>query len=140
MMMRPGFASECRSRLAPVRAVAALGAGMLRVVADGVTLITHEFNSDVDSWIVPMQERVAHYSGLSPTNTACYEITITQNGQGQYVSAATFLSGTNPLAAASGEILIKLNWSTLSGLGVLRCNVVADSVQTGHSRVERSLA
>lgn len=117
MMMSPGFASHCCSRLAPLLAVAALGAGLLRVMAGGVTLITHGFNSDVDSWIVPMQERVAQYSGLSPTNTACYEITITQNGQGQYVSAATFLSGTNPLAAASGEILIKLNWSTLSGLG-----------------------
>ncbi len=100
-------------RLLPVAIFCAVIGGAR---AGGVTLITHGFNSDVASWIIPMQGRVTQYGALSPTNTACYEITITQNGQGQYVAAATFLSGTNPLAASSGEILIKLNWSTLSGL------------------------
>ena len=87
-----------------------------RAEAGGVTLITHGFNSDVASWIIPMQGRVAQYGSLSPTNSACYQVSITQSS-GQYVTTATFLSGTNPLAAASGEILIKLDWSTLSGLG-----------------------
>lgn len=84
------------------------------VTAAGVTLITHGFNSDVASWIIPMQSGVAKYGNLSPTNTACYQVSITQSG-GQYVTTTTFLSGTNPLAAASGEILIKLDWSSLSG-------------------------
>lgn len=98
-----------------------------RAGAAGVTLITHGFNSDVASWVVPMQGRVAQYGGLSPSNTACYEITLTENGSGQYMAAATFLSGTNPLVAASGEILIKLNWSTLSGLGGPSTLVIADA-------------
>jgi hypothetical protein len=77
--------------------------------AGGVTLITHGFNSDVASWIIPMQDRVARYGVLSPSNISCYEITIIENAQGQYVAAATFLSGTSPVTATSGEILLKLN-------------------------------
>ena len=85
-------------------AIAAVCAGPGKAGAGGVTLITHGFNSDVASWIVPMQGRVAQYGDLSPTNTTCYEITITQNGQGQYQAVATLLAGTNPTVAASGEV------------------------------------
>ena len=105
--------------------IAVVCAVVSRAEAGGVTLITHGFNSDVASWIIPMQGRVAHYGDLTPANTTCYEITITQNGSGQYVAAANLLSGTNPVFAASGEILIKLNWSTLSGLGGASTTVIA---------------
>ena len=116
-VMNTGFGPHCRIGLLRLLAIASFCTGVCGAGAGGVTLITHGFNSDVASWVIPMQGRVAQYGALSPTNTACYEITITQNGQGQYVAAATFLSGTNPLVASSGEILLKLNWSTLSGLG-----------------------
>ena len=92
-------------------------AGLSPALAGGVTLITHGFNSDVASWILPMQGRIAHYGALSPTNTTCYTIAITKNAQGQFVAAATFISGTNPVVAASGEMLLKLDWSSLSSFG-----------------------
>jgi hypothetical protein len=94
------------------------------VVAGGVTLITHGFNSDVASWIVPMQGRIARYGSLANSNTTCYTVSITQNGQGQYVASSSYIAGTNPLVAASGELLIKLDWSTLSTtLGVSTINI-----------------
>ena len=87
------------------------------VTAGGVTIITHGFNSNVTDWIIPMAEKVGGYSGLPGATYSCYEISITRNGSGQYVAAATFLSGTAPLLTDSGEIVVKLDWSTLSGLG-----------------------
>ena len=113
----PVSAFETKQTLWRLLALAAFCLGVWRGNAGGVTLITHGFNSDVASWIIPMQGRVAQYGALAPTNTACYEITITQNGSGPYVAAAAFLSGTNPEVASAGEILVKLNWSTLSGFG-----------------------
>ncbi|TAK94198.1 MAG: hypothetical protein EPO07_17060 [Verrucomicrobia bacterium] len=85
-----------------------------RVRGAGVTLITHGFNSDVTSWIIPMADAMTRYPGFPGTNSSCYEISITQNGQGQYVTTQTFLAGTSPLTSDSGEIFIKLDWSTLS--------------------------
>jgi len=112
---------RCFTGLAGLLLIASTGS----VEAGGVTLITHGFNSDVASWIIPMQSSVAKYGALSLTNTACYDIEITAGSGGQYNTTVNFLSGTNPLAAASGEILIKLNWSTLSGLGGVSTLVIA---------------
>src|SRR5689334_14359818 len=86
------------------------------VRAAGVTLITHGFNSDVESWVIPMTEVIPHHPAFRGTNFSCYEISITQSS-GQYVATQTFLGGVSPLATDSGEILIKLDWSTLSGIG-----------------------
>lgn len=58
---------------------------------------------------------------------SCYEISITRNGAGQYVAAATFLGGTPPSLTDSGEILVKLDWSTLSGLGGPSTTTVAQT-------------
>jgi hypothetical protein len=88
-----------------------------RASAGGVTLITHGFNSDVESWVVPMAGAMTRYAGFPGTNSSCYVISITKNGSGDYVTSQTFLAGTNPLASDSGEIFIKLDWSTLSGIG-----------------------
>jgi hypothetical protein len=117
IIMLFGVATNCKIRFQRLMIITAFCAAVSGAKAGGVTLITHGFNSDVTSWIIPMQGRIARYGELAPTNTVCYEITITKNAQGQYVAAATFISGTNPVVAASGEILLKLNWSTLSGLG-----------------------
>lgn len=87
------------------------------VTAAGVTIITHGFNSNVTDWIIPMAGKVGGYPGFPGATYSCYEISITRNGSGQYVAAATFLSGTPPLLADSGEIVVKLDWSTLSSLG-----------------------
>jgi hypothetical protein len=87
------------------------------VNAGGVTIITHGFNSNVTDWIIPMAGKMRTYPTFPGATYSCYEISITRNGSGQYVAAATFLGGTPPLLTDSGEIVVKLDWSTLSGLG-----------------------
>lgn len=95
--------------------------------AAGVTLVTHGFNSSVDGWIVPMVGRMAHYPALPGTNSSCYQISITRNAQTQYVASASFIGGVSPLVADSGEILIKLDWSTLSSFGGASSTIIANA-------------
>ena len=64
-----------------------------------------------------MAGRMGQYPGFPGTTYSCYEISITRNGSGQYVAAATLIAGTAPLLTDSGEIVVKLDWSTLSGGG-----------------------
>src|SRR5450432_3568341 len=87
------------------------------VAAAGVTIITHGFASNVTDWIIPMAGKVGGYPGFPGATYSCYEISITRNGSGQYVTAATLIAGTAPLLTDSGEIVVKLDWSTLSSLG-----------------------
>lgn len=87
-----------------------------RVRAAGVTLITHGFNSDVTSWIMPMAGAMTRYADFPGTNSTCYILSITQSNS-QYVFTNTFISGTNPVVSDTAEIFIKLDWSTLSGFG-----------------------
>ncbi|HXU75752.1 MAG TPA: hypothetical protein VN794_04245 [Methylomirabilota bacterium] len=82
--------------------------------AGGVTLITHGFNSSIDGWVIGMATQVPGYPGFPGTNFSCYEIAITQNAQSQLIATPTLLFGTPPLGTDSGEIIIKLDWSTLS--------------------------
>ena len=83
----------------------------------GVTVITHGFNGNVTDWIIPMTERVSGHPSFRGTSVSCYQISITQNGSGQYLAAATFLGGLAPTLTDSGEILVKLDWSSLAGGG-----------------------
>jgi len=98
-----------------------LGALMLALgspgsaTAAGVTIITHGFNSNVTDWIIPMAGKVGSYPGFPGATYSCYQISITNNGSGQYVAAATLVGGPAPLLTDSGEIVVKLDWSTLSG-------------------------
>ena len=86
-------------------------------VAGGVTVITHGFNSNVTDWIIPMAGKIGSYPGFPGTTYSCYEISITRNGSGQYVTTASLIAGPAPFLTDSGEIVVKLDWSTLSGLG-----------------------
>lgn len=95
-----------------------------RVSAAGVTLITHGFNSDVTSWIIPMAGAMTRYPGRPWTNSSCYEISITKTNS-QYFVSETFIAGTNPIVSDSGEIFIKLDWSTLSSLGGPATTIIA---------------
>ncbi|MGH8093971.1 MAG: hypothetical protein ACREIF_10930 [Chthoniobacterales bacterium] len=97
------------------------------VTAGGVTIITHGFASDVTSWIIPMAGKIPGYSTFPGSTYSCYEISITRNGSGQYLYAATFLGGSPPLTTDSGEILIKLDWSTLSNVGGASSTQVAQT-------------
>src|SRR5438309_11939943 len=103
-----------------VRCLAIFGALALAVfstrsvTAGGVTIITHGFNSNVTDWIIPMAGRMGQYPGFPGTTYSCYEISITRNGSGQYVAAASLIAGQAPLLTDSGEIVVKLDWSTVS--------------------------
>jgi hypothetical protein len=98
------------------------------VSAGGVTVITHGFNSNVTDWIIPMAGKVGGYPGFPGTTYSCYQISITRNGSGQYVAAATFLAGTAPLLTDSGEIVVKLDWSTLSSGGTPTTTIAQTAV------------
>ena len=84
-------------------------------IAGGVTLITHGFDGNVTDWIIPMTEKIPPYATFPGTNFSCYEISITQTS-GVYYTTQTRLSGGPPLGTDSGEIIIKLDWSTLATL------------------------
>lgn len=86
------------------------------VLGGGVTVITHGFNSNVNDWIIPMAGKFDGYPGFPGTTVSRYQISITRNGAGQYVFTAFQKGGPAPFLTDSGEIVVKLDWSTLSGL------------------------
>jgi hypothetical protein len=81
----------------------------------GVTLITHGFSGNVTDWVIPMGDKIPQYQGFPGSNSTSYQISITRNG-GVYSISQTFLDGVSPLSSDSGEIVIALDWSTLSGV------------------------
>lgn len=113
--------SLCSNRRGSLSLIAGLtlifGQIVQPALGGGVTVITHGFNGNVEDWIIPMTEAVSGHPSFRGTSVSCYEISITRNGSGQYVAAATFLGGLAPTLTDSGEILVKLDWSALAGLG-----------------------
>lgn len=102
-------------RVSPRRVLALIAAAALPLPTasgGGVTLITHGFNSDITSWILPMASRFPGHPGFPGTQLACYEIEITASGGG-FAAAATRLDGPAPDASDSGEIVVKLDWSSI---------------------------
>jgi hypothetical protein len=83
--------------------------------AAGVTLVTHGFNGNVTDWVIPMCNKIAQYRSFPGTNVSIYQISVTQAGV--YTVSQTFLDGVNPTVSDSGEILLALDWSTLSSGG-----------------------
>lgn len=92
--------------------LAALALQVPQALAGGVTVITHGFNSDITSWILPMALRFPGHPGFPGTQLTCYEIEITASGGG-FAATATHLDGPAPDASNSGEIVVKLDWSSI---------------------------
>jgi hypothetical protein len=92
--------------------LAALALPVPRAAAGGVTVITHGFNSDITSWILPMASRFRGHPGFPGSDLICYEIEITASGGG-FAATATRLDGPAPDLSDSGEIVIKLDWSSI---------------------------
>ena len=89
----------------------------------GVTVITHGFNSDITSWIIPMAGRITAYGTFPGTNSTCYALSITKSGS-TYTATPSLIAGVPPLTSESGEIIIKLDWSTIdTTLGVSTVNI-----------------
>src|SRR5437763_4055 len=76
-------------------------------VAGGVTLITHGFNSDVNSWVSAMAGKVANYPGFPGTNYTTYTITLTTDGTSYFYSWSR--TNSSPTATDSGEVIVKLD-------------------------------
>jgi hypothetical protein len=83
----------------------------------GVTLVTHGFSGNVTDWVIPMCNKIAQYRSFPGTNVSIYQVSVTQPSPGVYTVSQTFLDGVSPLASDSGEILLALDWSTISSGG-----------------------
>jgi hypothetical protein len=80
----------------------------------GVTVITHGFNGKVAEWVIPMGNKIPQSHSFPGSNFTSYQVSITRNS-GIYSIAQTFLDGVSPPSSDSGEIVIALDWATLSG-------------------------
>jgi hypothetical protein len=90
----------------------------------GVTLVTHGYQGNVTEWVIPMCNRIPSHPGFAGTNYTIYQLSITRSS-GVYYTTVTPLSGVSPVASESGEIIIALDWSTLSGLGGASSTAIA---------------
>lgn len=85
-----------------------------RIVA-GVTIVTHGDSSDVNGWVTGMADRIPIYANLG-TNFTMYKLAVTYSG-GNYFYQWSRVNGMSPTVAASGEIIIKLDWGQMTGFG-----------------------
>lgn len=93
----------------------------------GVTIITHGFNSNADSWVDAMADeviaRIAAETAFQESDVAKYELTIDSSS----VSLAQE-STESYLTAASGETVIRLDWGALSSNTGLSTSVTAGRI------------
>ena len=74
----------------------------------GITIITHGFNGNVDDWIIPMAQRIPGYDTFPGSSFSCYQISVASD----YSLSVSRIAGVSPLVSDSGEIIIKLDWSS----------------------------
>jgi hypothetical protein len=88
--------------------------------AAGVTIITHGFEDDTSfpTWVAAMADKMpTYFNNRYPTlntNFTTYRLVMTYSN-GSYYFSSTRTNGAPPSATASGEIVIELDWSSLSG-------------------------
>ena len=83
------------------------------LTAGGVTVMTHGFSSDVDGWILPMAQRFTGRTDFPGNDLTCYIIEIA-GSDGAYTTTVTRVDGPPPDKSDSGEIVVKLDWSSIS--------------------------
>lgn len=83
------------------------------LTAGGVTVMTHGYNSDVDGWILPMAQRFTGRTDFPGNDLTCYIIEIA-GSDGAYTTTVTRVDGPPPDQSDSGEIVVKLDWSSIS--------------------------
>ena len=87
--------------------------------AAGVTLITHGYNSSTGGWVTGMANALSTRLG---GNIPIYRINVTSGGGG-LATSITKISGGNPLALASGELIVMLDWGPVSSDSTTTFNV-----------------
>ena len=85
-----------------------------RCHAGGVTIVTHGYNSDANSWVTALADYIPQYYSFQGTNFTTYKITLTTDGV-NYFYQWQRTNGSPPLVADSGEIIVKLDWSQMAG-------------------------
>ena len=86
----------------------------LPVVAAGVTIIAHGYNSDANGWVTAIADEITNYYRFPGTNSTIYTITLTTDGSNYYYQWQR-ANGSPPSATDSYEIIVKLDWSQMAG-------------------------
>src|ERR1039457_6990416 len=83
--------------------------------AAGLTVITHgfELDSTFPGWVSAMADLIPNHPSFPGTNFTVYRMTVTYNNG--YAVGWSRVSGGPPSATDSGEIIVELDWSHLSG-------------------------
>lgn len=95
-------------------ALVALWLGGASQSGAGVTVITHGLNGNVTGWVTGMATNVPLHPGFRGTNFSCYNMTFVPAGGGGFTLSATRTAGVAATNSASGEVIIKLDWSGLA--------------------------
>ncbi len=82
----------------------------------GVTIITHgfELDSSYPTWVTAMADQIPTYYRFPGNNFTTYKLTLTYSS-GNYLFAFSRTNGAAPALTDSGEIIVELDWSSLSG-------------------------
>jgi hypothetical protein len=88
--------------------------------AAGVTIITHGYEDDSSfpTWVAAMADQLPTYFNYRypnlNSNFTTYTLTLSYNGS-SYLFSSSRTNGAPPSATESGEIVVELDWSSLSG-------------------------
>jgi len=94
----------------------------------GVTIITHGLNGNVSDWIIPMSQQIPGYDSFPGSAYSCYQITVDADFLHNFSVTESRIGGVNPTNSDSGEILIKLDWSSLAVDPTYSTTDIADNV------------
>ncbi|MBI3850748.1 MAG: hypothetical protein HY298_10820 [Verrucomicrobia bacterium] len=111
-----------------VEVVALLLAPVAFTRGAGVTILTHGFNGNVTDWIIPIAQQITNYDSFPGFNSSCYQITVDADFFHNFSVTQSRIGGVNPTNSDSGEILIKLDWSSLSVDPSFSTSDIADNV------------